>query len=102
MPFYLYQTELRAQDLVKRLKRNPYLRHACGYGSRAPCEAHFTQMKKRIERLMGEVSKRCKHKWMHWSTDVLRNILILVLVRYTNEALYEIFKYAYIHNEALT
>jgi hypothetical protein len=36
------------KDLVKRLRRNPYLRRACGYGSRASCEAHFTQMKKRI------------------------------------------------------
>ena len=53
-----------------------------------------------IEGLMGEVSKRCKHQWMHWSTDGLRNILILVLVRYTDEALYEGFKNAYIHNEA--
>jgi len=25
-----------------------------------------------IERLMGEISKRCKHKWMHWSTMVWR------------------------------
>ena len=53
-----------------------------------------------IERLMGEVSKRCEHQWMHWSTDGLRNILILVLVRYTDEALYEGFKNAYLHNEA--
>jgi hypothetical protein len=36
------------KDLVKRLRRNPYLRKVCGYGDRAPCEAHFTQMKKRI------------------------------------------------------
>ncbi len=36
------------KDLVKRLKRNPYLRQACGYGEKAPTEAHFTQMKKRI------------------------------------------------------
>jgi len=36
------------KDLVKRLRRNPYLRRVCGYGRRAPCEAHFTQMKKRI------------------------------------------------------
>ena len=36
------------KDLVKRLRRNPYLRRVCGYGDRAPCEAHFTQMKKRI------------------------------------------------------
>jgi len=36
------------KDLVKRLKRNPYLRHACGYQDKAPTEAHFSQMKKRI------------------------------------------------------
>jgi len=36
------------KDLVKRLRRNPYLRRSCGYGDRAPCEAHFTQMKRRI------------------------------------------------------
>jgi len=36
------------KDLVKRLRRNAYLRRACGYGDRAPCEAHFSQMKKRI------------------------------------------------------
>ena len=53
-----------------------------------------------IERLMGEVSKRCKHQWMHGSTDGLRNILILVLVRYADEALFEGFKNACIHNEA--
>jgi len=36
------------KNLVKRLRRNPYLRRVCGYGDRAPCEAHFSQMKKRI------------------------------------------------------
>jgi len=36
------------KDFVKRLRRNPYLRHVCGYGDRAPCEAHFSQMKKRV------------------------------------------------------
>jgi hypothetical protein len=36
------------KDLVKRLRRNPYLRKVCGYGERAPCEAHFSQMKRRI------------------------------------------------------
>jgi len=54
----------------------------------------------RIERLMGEISKRCKHKWMHWSTSGLKNILSIILVRYTDEALYTAFKNAYIHNEA--
>jgi len=36
------------KDLVKRLRRNLYLRKVCGYGDRAPCEAHFSQMKRRI------------------------------------------------------
>jgi hypothetical protein len=36
------------KDLSKRLRREPYLRQACGYDKKAPCEAHFTQMKKRI------------------------------------------------------
>ena len=36
------------KDLVKRLRRNPYLRKVCGYGDMAPCEVHFSQMKKRI------------------------------------------------------
>jgi hypothetical protein len=35
------------KDLSKRL-REPYLRQACGYGKKAPCAAHFTQMKKRV------------------------------------------------------
>ena len=36
------------KDLVKRLRRNPYLRKVCGYGDRAPCEGHFSDMKRRI------------------------------------------------------
>jgi hypothetical protein len=55
----------------------------------------------RIERLMGEVSKRCKHKWMHWSTQGLKDILTIILVRYTNTPLYNHFKKAYIHNEII-
>jgi len=38
----------------------------------------------RIERLMEEVSKRCKNKGMHWSTDGLNNVPTMVLIRYTN------------------
>jgi len=26
------------KDLVKRLRRNPYLRHACSYRDKAPCD----------------------------------------------------------------
>jgi len=36
------------KDLVKRLNRSRYLRRACGYKGKAPTEAHFSQMKKRI------------------------------------------------------
>jgi hypothetical protein len=54
----------------------------------------------RMERLMGEISKRCKGHWQHWSTAGLRNILAIVLTRYTNEKLYNDFKDAYIHNVA--
>jgi hypothetical protein len=36
------------KDLAKHLKREPYLREACGYKDHTPTEAHFTQMKKRI------------------------------------------------------
>jgi hypothetical protein len=36
------------KDLVKRLRRNTYLRETCGYKDKTPTEAHFTQMKKRI------------------------------------------------------
>ena len=36
------------KDLVKRLRRNNYLRNVCGYRDKTPTEAHFTQMKKRV------------------------------------------------------
>ena len=53
-----------------------------------------------IGKLMGEVAKRVKNRWMHWGTDGLRRILVFVLVRYTDEEVYEKFKKAHIHNEA--
>ncbi len=36
------------KDLVKRLNRSQSMRLSCGYGYKAPTEAHFSQMKKRI------------------------------------------------------
>jgi hypothetical protein len=50
-----------------------------------------------IERLMGEISKRCKNKWMHWSTEGLENILQIILVRYTDPQFYKQFWKTYIH-----
>ena len=44
-----------------------------------------------IERLMVEVSKRSKNRWMRWSEKGLRSILTLVLVRYTEPVRYEEF-----------
>jgi len=35
------------KDLVKQLRRSPFLRRACGY-SLVPTEAHFSQTKKRM------------------------------------------------------
>lgn len=52
-----------------------------------------------VERLMGEISKRCKHKWMQWTSRGLETILRLLLVRYTNPALYEEF-FASVTNES--
>ena len=50
-----------------------------------------------MERLMGEVSKRCKHKWAHWSMKGLENILYIVLIRYVRNDTYELFYNAYTH-----
>lgn len=36
------------KDLVKRLRRNLFMRRVCGYGRTVPTEAHFSQMKKRV------------------------------------------------------
>ncbi|MBS7281392.1 MAG: hypothetical protein KIH09_16360 [Candidatus Freyarchaeota archaeon] len=45
-----------------------------------------------VGRLMGEISKRCKHKWMRWTTRGLEAILNIILVRYTSEEKYHRFK----------
>jgi hypothetical protein len=53
----------------------------------------------RVERVMGEVAKRCKNRWMHWDMEGLRCILIFVLVRYSGVEVYEGFKKNYICNQ---
>jgi len=45
-----------------------------------------------IERLMGEISKRIKHKWMRWTTEGLESLLRLILVRYTEPQRYRDFR----------
>jgi hypothetical protein len=48
-----------------------------------------------IERLMGEIAKRCKHRWAHWNDRGLRDI------HYTNPTLYEEYWQNYIHQKQI-
>jgi len=52
-----------------------------------------------IERLMEEIAKRVKNKWMHWSTTGLENLLTLLLVRYCNKERYNQLKQRYLSQE---
>jgi hypothetical protein len=49
-----------------------------------------------VERLMGEIGKRVKHKWMHWSTRGLENLLNILLARYCNKRVYSEMKERYL------
>ena len=49
-----------------------------------------------VERLMGEVAKRIKHKWMHWSTKGLENLLNILLARYCSRRVYGEMKEKYL------
>lgn len=44
-----------------------------------------------VERLMGEVSKRCKNQWMRWTAEGLEALLQLRLVKYANPEYYRSF-----------
>jgi len=44
-----------------------------------------------MERLMGEISKRMKNKWMSWSARGAKNLLNLLLRRYAEKERYELF-----------
>jgi len=50
-----------------------------------------------IERLMGEIAKRIKNKWMHWSTKGLENLLNILLARYCNKRVYHVMKEKYLN-----
>lgn len=49
-----------------------------------------------IERLMGEIAKRIKNKWTHWSTRGLENLLNILLIRYCNRRVYGEMKEKYL------
>jgi len=44
-----------------------------------------------MERLMGEIAKRMKNKWMSWSAKGFRNLLNLLLKRDAEKGRYETF-----------
>jgi len=44
-----------------------------------------------VERLMGEVSKRCKNQWMRWTAEGLEAMLQLRLVKYADPEHYRSF-----------
>ena len=48
-----------------------------------------------IERLMREIAKRVKNKWMHWTTQGLENLL----VRYCNKERYKKLKQKYLNHQ---
>lgn len=45
----------------------------------------------RVERLMGEVSKRFKHKWMSWTEKGAQSLLTLLVVRIIEPGVYRTF-----------
>jgi hypothetical protein len=49
-----------------------------------------------VERLMGEIAKRIKNKWMHWSTVGFLNLLNILLARYCNRRVYGEMKERYL------
>jgi transposase len=56
------------KDLVKRLNRSHSMQLACGYDGKAPTEAHFSQMKKRI----GVEGFRAIEEWLRHEALRLR------------------------------
>jgi len=55
-----------------------------------------------VERLMGEIGKRVKHKWMHWSERGLENLLNILLSRYCNKRFYNEMKEKYLSPNSTT
>lgn len=94
------------KDLSKELKRNDYVRASEFIRKNARLMVTFAKLATEsiripytsnvIERLMGEVARRCKHIWAHWSTKGLENMLQILLVKYCSPRFYEQFYKAYI------
>jgi hypothetical protein len=55
-----------------------------------------------VERLMGEVNKRCKNQWMRWTAEGLEALLQLRLVKYADPEYYESFLDELLHRSTKT
>ena len=55
-----------------------------------------------VERLMGEVSKRCKNQWMRWTAEGLEALLQLQLVKYADPSHYQLFLDELLHRSIKT
>ncbi len=76
------------KDLVKRLKREQKLRSACGYHDKAPTEAHFSQMKKRV----GVEGFKQIEKWLRHEALRLKHNDRVTLVQNSDNPLTITFK----------
>ena len=62
-------------------------------------QVHTPYTNNLIERFMGEIAKRIKNKWMHWSTQGLENLLNILLARYCNRECYNRLKQKYLNHQ---
>jgi transposase-like protein len=74
-------------ERVARFIRNA-ANHLVTFARLAMKEVQIPLTNNLVERLMGEIAKRIKHKWMHWSTKGLENLLNILLARYCNRRVY--------------
>jgi transposase-like protein len=65
-------------------------------------QVHIPYTNNLMERLMGEIAKRVKNRWMHWSTTGLENLLNILLTRYCNRKHHDRLKESYLSHEKKT
>jgi len=88
--FSKYLHELGCKKTVKFVKKHS--NHIVTFAILITEEKNIPRNSNIIERLMDEIQKRCKHNWMHCTTQGQESILNLILTRYTNPQNYTEFK----------
>jgi transposase-like protein len=89
------QLFLDGLDVVARFVRNS-ANYMVTFARLAMADVSVPWTNNLVERLMGEVAKRIKHKWMHWSTKGLENLLNILLARYCNKRFFDEMKERYL------